>query len=122
VGLAALAAPPLKQYPRDPQRVADHAIALAYLGRKAEAISEGQRAVTLEPVAKNSTIGPYVQHQLVRVYLALGENDAAMDQIERLLPIPYFLTAPRMRVDPEFSMLKGNPRFEKLLATAKPLS
>jgi tetratricopeptide (TPR) repeat protein len=112
----------LKQYPGDPQRVADHAIALAYLGRKAEAISEGQRAVTLEPVAKNSTIGPYVQHQLVRVYLALGENDAAMDRIEKLLPIPYFLTAPRMRIDPEFSALKGNPRFEKILATAKPLS
>jgi hypothetical protein len=76
----------------------------------------------LEPVAKNSTIGPYVQHQLVRVYLALGEYDAAMDGIEKLLPIPYFLTAPRMRIDPEFRALKGNPRFEKILATAKPLS
>jgi len=112
----------LKQYPGDPQRVVDHAIALAYLGRKAEAMAEGMRAVTLAPVAKNAIIGPYVQHQLLRVYLALGENDVAMDQIEKLLPIPYFLSAPRMRIDPEFSALKGNPRFEKILAAAKPLS
>ena len=112
----------LKQFPTDGQRLVDYAIALAYLGRRAEAISEGQRAVALLPVAKNTTNGPYVQHQLLRIYLALGENDAAMDQIEKLLAIPYFLSAPRMRIDPDFRALKGNPRFERILASAKPLT
>jgi hypothetical protein len=41
------------------------ALSLALAGRRAEAVREGERAVTLEPTATNGITGPIVQHYLV---------------------------------------------------------
>ena len=66
--------------------------ALAYLGRKAQAIAEGERGVALMPVRLNATNGPYFQHQLARIYILVGEPEKALDQLEPLLKIPYYLS------------------------------
>jgi tetratricopeptide (TPR) repeat protein len=90
--------------------------ALAYLGRRAEAVREGEQAVALRPLSKDAYLGAYVQHQLVRIYLLVGEPDKALDQLEPLLKVPYFLSPGWLRIDPTFAPLKGNPRFERLVA------
>ena len=89
---------------------------LAYLGRKADAIREGERAVAAIPISKDGYTGPYMQHQLVRIYILVGEREKALDRLEPLLRIPYHLSPGWLRIDPEFAPLKGNPRFEKLIA------
>jgi TolB-like protein/tRNA A-37 threonylcarbamoyl transferase component Bud32/Tfp pilus assembly protein PilF len=90
--------------------------ALGYLGRKTEAAREGERAVALLPVTKDAYLGPYIQHQLVRIYLLVGEPEKALDQLEPLLKMPYYLSPGWLRIDPTFAPLKGNPRFERLVA------
>jgi len=60
--------------------------------------------------------GPYNVHQLARIYLLVGETDKALDLLERLLKVPYFLSPAWLRVDPNFAPLKGNPRFQRLIA------
>jgi tetratricopeptide (TPR) repeat protein len=97
------------------QRHAFLGLALAYLGRRAEAIREGQYAVVLLPTEKDAQIGPYLQHQLVRIYLLVGEPDKALDQLEPLLKIPYYLSPGWLKIDPNFAPLGGNPRFERLV-------
>ena len=42
-------------------------VALAYLGRKAEAIREGQRGVELSPISRNAFNSPYIHHQMARM-------------------------------------------------------
>jgi serine/threonine protein kinase/tetratricopeptide (TPR) repeat protein len=106
----------LKETPEDDQLHAFHGLALAYLGRKAEAIQEGERAVALRPIARDAFNGPYVQHQLVRIYIAAGEPEKALDILEPLLKIPYYLTPGWLRIDPNFAPLRGNPRFQRLVA------
>jgi len=108
-----------RQLRDQPDNAQVHAIlgsALAYLGRKADAIREGRRAVELISPAKDGYTGPYLQHQLVRIYLLAGEEEKALDQLEPLLKIPYYLTPAWLKIDPMFDPLRKNPRFQRLVA------
>ncbi|HZM25864.1 MAG TPA: protein kinase [Gemmatimonadales bacterium] len=106
----------LRATPDDDQRHVLRGLALAYLGRKAEAIEEGERGVALLPVSRDAFAGAYTQHQLVRIYLLVGEPEKALDQLEPLLKMPYYLSPGWLKIDPTFAPLKGNPRFERLVA------
>ena len=104
----------LRDTPDDGQRHAFRGLALAYVGRKAEAIAEGERGVALLPPEKDALFGPYQVHLLARIYLLTGENEKALDLLEQLLARPYYLSPGWLRIDPTFASLKGNPRFERL--------
>ncbi|MEO8191424.1 MAG: protein kinase [Acidobacteriota bacterium] len=94
-------------------------LALAHLGRKEEAIREGERGVALDPVDKDGERGPYYQHELVRIYMLVGEPEKALDRLESLLKIPYYLSPGWLAIDPNFDPLRNNPRFQKLVAPGK---
>jgi serine/threonine-protein kinase len=104
----------LRDTPEDGQRRTFRGLALAYLGRKAEAIAEGKRGVALLPVGRDAFLGAYLQHQLARIYLLAGEPEQALDQVEALLKIPYVLSPGWLRIDPTFDPLRKLPRFQKL--------
>ncbi|MEZ0333602.1 MAG: tetratricopeptide repeat protein, partial [Gemmatimonadales bacterium] len=105
----------LRGAPDDAQSHVILGLALAYLGRKAEAVAEGEKGVALLPIAADSYSGPYVQHQLVRIYLLVGEPEKALDRLEPLLGIPYYLSPGWLRIDPEFDPLRKHPRFQRLV-------
>ncbi len=101
--------------PDDGQRRVLLGLALAYLGRKADAVREGLRGLELMPISRDGYFGPYVQLQLVRIYTLVGEPEKAMDQLEPLLKVPFYLSPGWLRIDPTFDPLRTNPRFIKLL-------
>jgi TolB-like protein/Flp pilus assembly protein TadD len=88
---------------------------LAVLGRKADAIREGERALAQARKGKDQTFIPYVQEQLARIYVTVGEPEKALDLIEPLLTIPYDFSPGWLKLDPAFSPLRGNPRYERLV-------
>jgi len=90
-------------------------VALAYAGRKDEAIRAGLRGATAVPLSSDAFNGAYYQHQLARIYVLVGEPEKALDQLERLLEIPYYLSPGWLRIDPTFDPLRKNPRFMKLV-------
>jgi serine/threonine-protein kinase len=102
--------------PTNAQRLALYGLSLAYLGRKADAIREGERAVHEVPVSADGYTGPYLQQVLARIYLLVGEREKALEQVEMLLKIPWFLSPGWLRVDPTWDELRENPRFRVLLA------
>jgi eukaryotic-like serine/threonine-protein kinase len=109
----------LRGVPDDAMAHSQLGLALAYLGRKDEAIREGERSTALMPVTKNAVSGAYLQHQLVRIYLLVGEPEKALDKLEPLLRIPYDVSPAWLAIDPNFNPLRKNPRFQKLVAKAK---
>ena len=104
----------LRDAPDDPQRTAILGVARALQGRKSEAEALGERATALFPLGRDTETAPYLQFQLVRIYLWTGSLDKALDKLEPLLRIPYYVSPGRLRIDPQFAPLKGNPRFERL--------
>ena len=91
---------------------------MAYLGRKEEAVHYGTLGTTLGSISKDSRQGPYYQHCLARIYILVGEHEKALDQLELLLKVPYFLSPGWLKIDPNFDPLRKNPRFQKLVAGA----
>ena len=105
--------------PEDAQLHAQLGVSLAYLGQKDESIREGERAVALLPVTKDAYNGPYLEHQLARIEILVGEPEKALDHLERLVKIPYLLSPDWLKIDPNFDPLRINPRFQKLVAGVK---
>jgi tetratricopeptide (TPR) repeat protein len=105
----------IQDAPRDPQRAVVHGLTLAYLGRAPDAVREGERGAALLPISKDAYTGPYLQHQLARIYVRVGKPEKALDILEQLLKIPYYLSPGLLRIDPEWKPLHDNPRFQRLV-------
>jgi tetratricopeptide (TPR) repeat protein len=105
----------LRASPQDAQRHLLLGLALAYLGRKADAVKRGEKGAALLPVSKDAYSGAYNEHQLARIYILAGEYDKAVDHLEHLLGIPYYLSPGWLRIDPAFDPLREHPRFKKLV-------
>jgi TolB-like protein len=104
----------LREVPNDAQRTVIGALQLAFLGRRAEAVAAAERAMSLAPLATDADNGPYYQLLAARTYLQLGDHARALDLLEPLLNVPFFVSAGWLRLDPDFMALRGNPRFERM--------
>ncbi len=106
----------IRESPGNPSLHVYHALTLAYLGRGAEALHEGSAAAAQVPIERDGYTGPYLLHQVARIYLRAGQPEKALDILEHLLKIPYYLSSGWLRIDPEWKPLHGNPRFQRLAA------
>jgi serine/threonine protein kinase len=94
----------------------------AGLGRKEEAIREAQRAVDLTPIAKDPLERTYAVANLALVYAWTGERDRALEQLEIVAAIPAGPTYGDLLLNPRWDSLRGDPRFDKIVAAAKAAS
>ena len=95
-------------------------LALAYcgLGAAAEATRHAALAVKAVPIEKDALSGAYYLDIQARVWARVGDRDAAIPAIERLmkLPGPMPLTEALLKLDPDFDKLRTDSRFKALLS------
>jgi TolB-like protein/Tfp pilus assembly protein PilF len=95
-------------------------MAEAALGHKDDAIREGRRAVELLPMTKDAIIGPLLVQYLALIYAWTGEKDLAFEQLSVAARTPGHLSYGYLRLHPYWDPLRGDPRFEKIVASLAP--
>jgi serine/threonine-protein kinase len=90
------------------------------LGRKQEAMSEVRRAVELTPMTKNALDGPEILYFYAAICAQVGERDLAIEQLKTLGKIPAGASYGELCLDPYWDPLRGDPRFEKIVASLAP--
>jgi TolB-like protein/Tfp pilus assembly protein PilF len=90
-------------------------LALAGLDLKEEAAAEGRRALEVYPLPRDAMFGVFPVLDLALIYTAIGDHDAALEQLGQLLAIPSLTTMALVELDPRFAPLRDHPRFVQLL-------
>ena len=96
----------------------------AALGRKDLALDEGRRAIALTPLEKDVNRGSYVLQYFAITAAWAGEKELALQQLEAGLRAPYVsqttLSYGALKLFPFWDPLRGDPRFEKIVASLAP--
>jgi TolB-like protein/Tfp pilus assembly protein PilF len=92
----------------------------AGLGRNDDAVREGRRACELLPISKDGVDGPAFAVNLAQIYAWTGQKDLAIEQIAALQNVPSYLTYGILKLHPQWDDLRGEARFEKLVAAQAP--
>jgi TolB-like protein/Tfp pilus assembly protein PilF len=94
----------------------------AELGDKEKATQEGRTACDMLPVEKDALVGVVLITNLARIYALTGEKDLALKQLDIVSKLPSGPSYGELRLDPEWDSLRGDPRFEKIVASLAPKS
>jgi TolB-like protein/tRNA A-37 threonylcarbamoyl transferase component Bud32/Tfp pilus assembly protein PilF len=91
----------------------------AGLGRKEEALNEGRRAMEL---ARNKDHSDEADEEMWFAIICAwtGERELALRQLEALVKTPGSHTYGNLRLSPMWDPLRGDPRFEKIVASLAP--
>jgi TolB-like protein/Tfp pilus assembly protein PilF len=103
--------------PEDARTIAVLAQVDAGLGHKELAIQEAKHAVDLMPLSRDIYDGALVLEGLAQVYTWTNEPDRAIELLQKLVTIPSYLNYARLKLHPMWSPLRGDPRFQKIVAS-----
>jgi tetratricopeptide (TPR) repeat protein len=95
----------------------------AALGRNEAALEEGRRAIKLLPVEKDSVNGSRMIQYFAITAAWTGEKDLALQQLEIGTRAPFasqLLSYGALKLFPVWDPLRGDPRFEKIVASLAP--
>jgi TolB-like protein len=92
----------------------------AGLGRKEEAVREGRRACELMPISKDAVLRVGLITELATIYAWTGENNLALEQLAVSAQAPFGVHYGDLKLDPVWDPLRGDPRFEKIVASLAP--
>ena len=92
----------------------------AGLGRKEEALREGRRGCELLPISKDAIDGTDFAINLAQIYAWTGEKDLAIEHIAAVERVPNLLSYGLLKLRPEWDSLRGDPRFERIVASLAP--
>ena len=95
---------------------------LVRLGEHEAALRAGERALALRPVTTDFVDGPFLLGRFAAICAMAGEKDRALEVLESAAPLPYALNYGPLKLEDCWDSLRGDPRFENLMAQLRPKS
>ena len=95
--------------------MANECLAQVAAGRFEAARQLGEELVAQDPLGSDALYGPQYLENVAEMYVAVGEHDAAIDLLDRLLSLPSEMSGMSVGLDPTWAPLRSNPRFHALL-------
>ena len=92
----------------------------AALGRKEEALREGRRAIELLPVEKDRLNGGRIIVYLAMIAAWIDDKELACQQLSTAVGYPTSPTYGQLKLLPTWDPLRGDPCFEKIVASLAP--
>jgi eukaryotic-like serine/threonine-protein kinase len=91
-----------------------HGLALARIGRYAEARREADVVRQLTPLAADPVGNSMAYRGAAWIYATIGARDEALTVLDSLIRLPGAMSSGMLRVDPAWTPLHGDPRYERL--------
>ena len=110
----------LARRPDLPQVRMNLAALLVIQGENGRAIAEADRALADMPLSRDALTGAALLRNSVNVFANAGAEERAITELERALRLPNGGHIREVQLDPVLDPLRGNPRFEKLIAVHLP--
>jgi TolB-like protein len=110
----------IRDHPDNATLLSELGLVDAGLGRKEEALNEGRRAMELAPSDKDPECEPLVKTCFAIICAWTGERELALQQLEIFAKLPGWTSYGDLRLNPMWDPLRGDPRFEKIVASLAP--
>ncbi len=104
----------MRELPDDWRVHVARGLALAGLGRRDEALREARWLQQSEVYREDAFSGPIVAERRAWILAQVDDADAALDEIERLLARPSWLSVHTLQLDPIWDPIREHPRFKAL--------
>jgi tetratricopeptide (TPR) repeat protein len=105
----------LKRVPNDPTTLGYLALAQVGLGDIKAGILTAEKAVKLKPITDDAMIGARSMWLLLDVYSQAKDKEAALNLLERLLPLPSDISLNDVKFDQVYDFIRDEPRFKALI-------
>jgi serine/threonine-protein kinase len=113
----------LRDAPENTRLMSNLASAEAFRGRGEAALDLARRAIATERRLAGGAVSrnlPDLLYFAAEAAVVAGERDAALAWLGELLSVPSIYTPAYLRVDPTWTPLRGDARFETLLTVRRP--
>jgi tetratricopeptide (TPR) repeat protein len=101
--------------PDDPRYRSALGIVYAGLGMRDDAVREGEKGRELQPLSADAMKAPFRIYAMAQIFLLLGEDELAIDELESLMAIHSDFNPGVLRMSPLWDPIRSNPRFVALV-------
>jgi TolB-like protein len=92
----------------------------AALGDKTTALEIAERTANLDSFKKDVMAAAWAQQWSAKIAMQMGEPDRALSILERSAEVPGGVTYGDLKLNPMWDPLRGDPRFEQIVASLAP--